>query len=434
MPQRQPSSQKIKSISAQTARRLAITKQHLDATRYEATTDGIYQTVRDIGCLQLDPLQTVARSHTLVVFSRVGPYEIADLDKLIYHDKKLFEYWAHAASHVLTEDYPIHHLRMREYAKTEDAWHLRIAEWINANKKLRDMILREIKRNGPISSRVLTEMGEAPKAWVSSGWTNDRNVSRMLDFLWMQGKIMVAKREGLNKFWDLSERVLPAWTPREKLSEREVVARAAQTSLQALGIGTEKQIAAHYISGRYPQLRERLNELERAGEIERVEIRESRDARSRRSLTPNDGAWKGEWFVHASDIPLLEKLERGEFQGRTVLLSPFDNLVRDRVRNIQFWNFDYKIEIYVPQAKRKYGYYVLPILHNDQLIGRIDPKMDRAQGMLNINAVYLEPNAPRDLKTARAVRDAIEELGEFLDATEIQYAKKMPDAWSRVLR
>ncbi len=434
MPQRQPSSQKIKSISTQTARRLTITKQHLDAARYEPTTDGIYQTVRDIGCLQLDPLQTVARSHTLVVFSRVGPYEIADLDKLIYHDKKLFEYWAHAASHVLTEDYPIHHLRMREYAKTDDAWHLRIAEWINANKKLRDMILREIKRNGPISSRVLTEMGEAPKAWVSSGWTNDRNVSRMLDFLWMQGKIMVAKREGLNKFWDLSERVLPAWTPREKLSEREVVARAAQTSLQALGIGTEKQIAAHYISGRYPQLRERLNELERAGEIERVEIRESRDARSRRSLTPNGGAWKGEWFVHALDIPLLEKLERGEFQGRTVLLSPFDNLVRDRVRNIQFWNFDYKIEIYVPQAKRKYGYYVLPILHNDQLIGRIDPKMDRAQGMLNINAVYLEPNAPRDLKTARAVRDAIEELGEFLDATEIQYAKKMPDAWSRVLR
>ncbi len=423
MPQRQQSSRKIKSISAQTARRLAITKQHLDATRYEPTTDGIYQTVRDIGCLQLDPLQTVARSHTLVVFSRVGPYEIADLDKLIYHDKKLFEYWAHAASHVLTEDYPIHHLRMREYAKTDDAWHLRIAEWIDANKKLRDMILREIKRNGPLSSRVLTEMGEAPKAWVSSGWTNDRNVSRMLDFLWMQGKIMVAKREGLNKFWDLSERVLPEWTPREKWSERDIVTFAAQKSLRALGVGTEKHISQHYIHGRYPQLRERLNELERAGEIERLEIRDSTREH-----------WKGMWYIHRSDIPLLEKLERGEFQGRTVLLSPFDNLVRDRVRNLQFWNFDYKIEIYVPQAKRKYGYYVLPILRNDQLIGRIDPKMDRAEGVLNINAVYLEPNAPRDLKTARAVRDAIEELGEFLGATEIQYAKKMPNAWSRVLR
>lgn len=234
---------------------------------------------------------------------------------------------------------------------------------------------------------------------------------------------MVARREGLNKFWDLSERVLPEWTPREKLSEREIVTRAAQTSLKALGVGTEKQIGAHYISGRYPNLRERLNELERAGEIERLEIRDS-----------HASAWKGTWYVHRSDIRLLEKLERGEFEGRTVLLSPFDNLVRDRARNIQFWDFDYKIEIYTPQAKRKYGYYVLPILSNDQLIGRIDPKMDRAQGVLNINAVHLEHNAPRDLKTARAVRDAIEELAEFLNATEIQYTKKIPDAWSRVLR
>ncbi len=444
------SSKPVRSITADTARRLAITKQHLAATRRPPSTDGIYEVIRELGCLQLDPLSTVSRSHTLVIFSRVGPYNIADLDHLIYRDKKLFEYWAHAASIVLTEDFPIHHLRMREYAKTEDAWDLRIAEWIDANKKLRDTILREIKRKGPVSSRVLTEMGEAPKTWVSSGWTNDRNVSRMLDFLWMQGKIMVARREGLNKFWDLSERVLPEWTPREKLSEREVVTHSAQKSLRALGVGTEKHIAAHYIAGRYPQLRERLGELERAGEIERVEIRETSDARRRRSQTPNsrrsqtlnsrrsqtpsDEKWKGEWYVHCSDIPLIEKLEHGEFEGRTVLLSPFDNLVRDRVRNIQFWNFDYKIEIYVPQAKRKYGYYVLPILCNDQLIGRIDPKMDRAQGVLNINAVHLEANAPRDQKTARAVRDAIEELGEFLGAAEIRYGEKTPEAWSRVLR
>lgn len=417
------SSKPVRTITANTARRLAITKQHLARERLEPSADGIYQTVRDLGCLQLDPLSTVSRSHTLVVFSRVGPYKIADVDNLIYRDKKLFEYWAHAASIVLTEDFPIHHLRMRTYAKTEDPWHIRIAQWIQENKTLRDTILREIKRNGPISSRVLNESGIAPKAWVSSGWTNDRNVSRMLDFLWMQGKIMVAQRQGLNKFWDLSERVLPEWTPREKLAERQVVTRAAQKSLRALGVATEKQINAHYISGRYPQLRERLGELERAGEIERLEIRDS-----------DNGVWKGTWYVHSADIPLAEKIERGEFEGRTVLLSPFDNLVRDRVRNLQFWNFDYKIEIYTPQVKRKYGYYVLPILHNDQLIGRIDPKMDREQGVLNINAVHAEANAPRDQKTARAVRDAIEELGEFLGATEIRYTNKIPDAWSRVLR
>ena len=269
------SSQKpVRSITPTTARRLAIAKQHLTAARQEPTADGILRVVQDLGCLQLDPISVVARSHTLVTFSRVGVYDVAQLNKLIYHDRALFEYWAHAASLVLTRDYPIHSLRMRTYAKTDDPWHQRIAEWINTNKKLRDTILREIKRNGPVSSRVLTEMGEAPKAWVSSGWTNDRNVSRMLDFLWMQGKIMVAKRQGLNKFWDLSERVLPEWTPREKLSEREVVTRAAQTSLRALGVGTERHIFLHYTAGRYPNLKERLSELTASAEIERIQRNE----------------------------------------------------------------------------------------------------------------------------------------------------------------
>jgi uncharacterized protein YcaQ len=411
----------LRKISPATARRLAITKQHLASARPDADARGIFEVIADLGCLQLDPLSTVARSHTLVVFSRVGPYNPGDVDKLIYHDKKLFEYWAHAASLVLTQDYPIHHHHMRTYARGEDAWHQRVAAWINDNRKLRDTILREIRRNGPLSSRVLNESGIAPKSWVSSGWTNDRNVSRMLDFLWTQGKIMVARREGLNKFWDLSERVLPQWTPRDRLSEREIVTRAAQTSLKALGVGTERHISQHYISGRYPQLRERLQELEDAGTIERVHVGDKL------------GDWKGTWYIHRADLPLVERLERGEFEGRTVLLSPFDNLVRDRVRNLQFWNFDYKIEIYTPQAKRKYGYYVLPLLHNDQLIGRVDPKMDRAQGILNMNAVHLEANAPRDGKTARAVRDAVEELGEFLGAVEIRYGN-VPAAWRRVLR
>lgn len=412
----------LRTISPRTARRLAITKQHLAQERHEPTIQGIYQVVSDIGCLQLDPLSTVARSHTLVVFSRVGPYKTADIDDLIYRDRKLFEYWAHAASIVLTEDYPIHHLRMREYAKGDDPWYQRIRAWLEQNKPLRDRILREIKRNGPVSSRVLNEGGVAPKTWVSSGWTNDRNVSRMLDFLWMQGKVMVARREGLNKYWDLAGRVLPEWTPRDKWSEQQVVNQAAQKSLKALGVGTERHIAAHYTAGRYPELRKHLTRLEQEKVIERVQVGDKQ------------GTWKGDYFVHSADLALIAKLEGEEFDGRTVLLSPFDNLVRDRVRNLQFWNFDYKIEIYTPQAKRKFGYYVLPILHNDQLIGRIDPKMDRAAGVLNVNAVYAEANAPQNMKTGRAVRDAIEELAEFLGATKINYTARVPDAWSRALK
>jgi uncharacterized protein YcaQ len=216
--------------------------------------------------------------------------------------------------------------------------------------------------------------------------------------------------------------VLPDWTPREKLSKREVVTRAAQKSLKALGVGTERQIAAHYISGRYPELKERLSELEARGNVERVRVADKQ------------GEWKNPYYVHSDDLPLLESLERNGFGGRTVLLSPFDNLVRDRVRNMQFWNFDYKIEIYTPQAKRKYGYYVLPILHNDHLIGRIDPKMDRTTGILHINAVYAEPGAPMDVKTGRAVLGAIQELGEFLGARELRFTDKVPDGWKRAIK
>lgn len=413
----------VRTITPTTARRIAITRQRLADSERTPTSQGILDVVRDLGCLQLDPISTVARSHTLVTFSRVGPYQTADLDALVYQDKHLFEYWAHAASIVLTQDYPLHYHRMRTYAKTDHPWHRRIAAWIDANKTLRDSILREIKRSGPVPSRVLTEGGAAPKTWVSSGWTNDRNISRMLDFLWMQGKIMVARREGLQKWWDLAERVLPEWTPRDKWSEREVVKHAAQRSLRALGVATPRHIEWHFISGRYPNLASVLQELEKEKAIERLEIRAAKNA-----------AWKGTWYVHSRDIPLLESLMNDEWEGRTTLLSPFDNLIRDRARTNLFWDFDYRIEIYTPKHKRKYGYYVLPILHGDRLIGRVDPTMNRAEGVLNINAVYAEPNAPMNKKTARAVRGAIEELAEFLGASKINYGERVPDGWNGVLR
>lgn len=419
------------TISPTTARRLAVTRQHLADAERDPSAQGILNIVRDLGCLQLDPISTVARSHTLVTFSRVGPYDPAHLDALIYRERQLFEYWAHAASLVLTEEYPIHAVRMRTYAKTDDPWHRRIAEWIAGNRSLRDYILREIKRRGPLPSRYFSEQGHAPKSWVSSGWTNDRNVSRMLDFMWMQGRIMVARREGLQKWWDLSERVLPEWTPRVRLSEREVVKRAAQKSLRALGVGTARHIEWHYISGRYPGLPGVLEELEREGKIRRLEIGEK--AR----------AWKGTWYVHVEDMARVEQLEAshgeatkdGDWTPRTVLLSPFDNLIRDRARTKLMWDFDYKIEIYTPQHKRKFGYYVLPILYGDRLIGRVDPGMDRARGALKIHAVHAEPGAPMDRKTARAVRGAIEELAQFLGAAQIEYSgERVPAGWARDLK
>jgi uncharacterized protein YcaQ len=415
------------AITPAEARRLAITRQRLAGPRPAPDAAGLLETFRDLGCVQLDPISAVEKSHRLVLWSRVGGYDRADLDALLWHERRLFEYWAHAASIVLTEDYPIHSLRMRRDPGHGTGWAERVGEWIRQNDRLRRHILARLRRAGPLPSRLLEEDGLEPKAWVSSGWTSGRNVSRMLDFLHMQGRSLVARREGGQKLWDLAERCLPDWTPRDRLPEREVVRRAAQRSLRALGVATPRHIEQHFISGRYPRLPAVLAGLERAGRIARVEIRER----------PGAPAWPGEWYVHADDLSLLERLRAGhDWAPRTVLLSPFDNLSRDRQRTRQLFGFDYTIEIYVPQARRQYGYYVLPILHGDRLIGRVDPQMDRAAGRLNVNAIYAEPgpNGQGGAQAGAAVGAALRDLASFLGAREVCYNRqRTPAAWRRAL-
>ncbi len=408
----------LRTLTSTQARRLAITRQRLAGERATPDARGIMDVMRDLGCLQIDPISAVARSPLLVLWSRLGAYDPAHLDALLWRERKLFEYWAHCASIVLTEDYPIYHALMRNYATDDSPWDRRVRQWIADNDALRRTILTRIRRDGPLPARELAEDGIAPRAWVSTGWTSGRNVSRMLDFLWMQGKIMVAGRAGLQKTWDLTERVLPAWTPREKWGERAIARRAVEQSLRALGVATTRQISQHFTRGRYPSLPNVLAELENESRIERVQI------------VADGGVLPGDWYIHADDAPLLGHLTR-DWQPRTTLLSPFDNLICDRARTRLLFDFDYTIEIYTPAAKRKYGYYVLPILRGDRLIGRIDPTMDRANARLTVNAVYAERDAPK--AAARAVVDAIQDLAAFLGAKEIVYTRRVPAAWKRDL-
>jgi uncharacterized protein YcaQ len=410
------------TLTPSIARRLAITRQSLANARVTADANGILSLVRDLGCLQLDPINAVAKSHLLVLWSRLGNFDRAHLDTLMWRDKKLFEYWAHCASIVLTEDYPIHNLMMRTYPSTfvngASVWRIRLIEWMKKNEPLRRQILRRLKREGPLFSRELENDEQHPNSWVSNGWTSGRNVSMMLDRLWMQGKITVVERAGNQKRWGLADEFFPEWTPRDRLSLDEVEYRAAQRSLRALGVATATQIRFHFIRWRYPNLKQVLSRLEREGRI----------------LPARIEGLAGEWFIHAEDVPLVERLGTGEFEPRTTLLSPFDNLIADRGRTRQLFDFDYTIEIYVPQAKRKYGYYVLPILHGDKLIGRIDPLVDRERGVLNINTVYAEPDAPKTRAAVRAIRASIEELAAFVGASDIAYPKRIPRGWERVKR
>jgi uncharacterized protein YcaQ len=213
----------------------------------------------------------------------------------------------------------------------------------------------------------------------------------------------------------MAEPSSPAWAPTRRPPEREVVRLAAQRSLRALGVATARDIDRHFTASRYPGLPAVLAGLERSGRVERVR------------LAADGTEWPGPWYVHADDLPLLERLEAGDWEPRTTLLSPFDNLIIDRERTQRLFGFHYRMEIYVPRAARRYGYYVLPVLHGDRLVGRVDPAMDRARGRLVVNAVHAQPDAPAT--AGPAVAAALEELAAFLGADGVELRQSPPRIW-----
>lgn len=401
------------TVTPAQARRLFLRAQLLAGPRPAPDAAGLLAAARQLRCLQLDPISVVARSHQLVLFSRVGPYDLAQLDHLLWTERSLFEYWAHCASIVLTEDYPIHQRRMQAYPPGDSQWSQNTRAWVKANQPLRRQLLKTMRRRGPVLSRDLEEAGQDATTWVSGGWTSGRNVSQMLDYLWLSGQIMVAGRQGGQKLWDVTERVRPAWTPRARLGERAATRRAVEHALRALGAATAKHIQNHFTRGRYPQFDTAVTELEKAGTVVRGAV----------------AGWPGEWFFHRAALAQLD----APGEDRTGLLSPFDNLIADRARTAQFFDFDYKIAIYTPAAQRRHGYYVMPILHQGRLIGRLDPEFDRAANRLRVNAVHAEAGAPPD--AGPAVAGALEELARFLQARDLQVnLNKTPAAWKRALR
>ena len=411
-----------------TARRLAVSRQRLAGETGKSSADGIFDVVKDLGFLQLDPTNVVAPSHQLVVFSRVGPYQPKHIETLLWDERRLFESWAHAASIVVTEHYPIYRWIMHRVATGKGFWHgftasgerqsQRVLAWMKANDALRRGMLRQIRERGPLPSRAFEDRSTG--AWRSSAWNNGCNVGMMLFYLQMTGQLMVAGRSGGQKLWNLPERCLPPGTPRTRLGEPAIVRWAAEISLRALGVATAADIRDHFIRWKYVNLPAALSSLEKQGRIVPVSVRDG------------DRSWPGTWYVHADDLPLLDRLEAGQWSPRTTLLSPFDNLIIDRKRTRLLFGFDYTMEIYVPAAKRRYGYYAMPVLHEDRLVARVDPAMDRKAGRLSIRGVSVEDGC-HDLAVARATGEAIAGLATFLGAGAIDYDGAVPPRWRRTL-
>jgi len=304
----------VRLVSTEEARRIAVRAQLLDGS---ATT--VLNTVRQLGFLQIDPISTVAPPQQLVLWSRLGRYDVTELDRLLWDERKLFEWNAYLWP---IESLPLVQARMRRRRRSRHYKHEQwSAEFLVQNARFKRYVLRELERNGPMPSREL-QHESAPRPDEPHRWWGSREVTLMLEILHAYGVVAVAGRQGKQRLWDLAER----WYPKvDTMTVREADRVFAEQRFRALGV-----------------------RLTRRG-----------------------------WEAHpdAADGPVPE---------RVTFLSPFDRLIHDRNRAEALFDFHYRLEMYVPKAKREYGYYVLPILVGDRLVGRIEPRFDRRSGTLDV--------------------------------------------------
>jgi uncharacterized protein len=383
-----------RSISIRRARRLAVTAQLLSAPRPRS----ILEVVEQLGSVQMDPTRAVARTEHLVLWSRLGRrFRVGDLERLLWGDRSLFEYRAFILP---TSQYPVHRETMRRYPSTNAARHAYVRRYLRENTRFRRYVLERLRDEGPLPTRAFEDRSAV--GWRTGGWNDDgRNTSMMLEVLWAKGEVMIAGRAGQERVWDLASRSLPFDAPRPPSGEE---ARSLlEVQLRALGMSKLTRFGWTFEGTRPPGWERALAELERDGRVVRVSV---------------DGL-PGERWAHT------EVLEQA-FRGRTVLLSPFDRLIHDRARTEELFGFRFRLEIYVPKTKREHGYFVMPILHGDRLVGRIDPVFDRIANVLRVRSVFAEPDAPADAWPA--IRKQLDELAVWLGAEGVELPP-LPEVW-----
>ena len=384
-------------LSTTQARRLAIGAQLLSAPR---PTD-LVATTTHLGAIQIDPTNAVARTERLVLWSRLGSYDVQALERATFHDRELFEYWVYL---VPAADYPLHRGTMRRYPRETTARGRYIRSWLAANPGFRRYVLRTLRQRGPLRSRDIEDRAQEP--WSTGGWNDGKNVGRMLDILWFAGRIGIVGRDGNERIWDIAERVYPVDAP--QLPPSVVAEAILERQLAARGVARIGEFGFAF-DGRPPGWERALRTLVRRGLARQATV----------------GALPGEWYAHG---PSLER----PWRPRTTLVSPFDRLIHDRDRTRRLFEFEYRLEMYVPRARRQYGYYVMPVLHGDRLVGRIDPFHDRAARTLIVHAVHAEADAPAG--AGEPLATAIRDLADWVGADAVQLPEALPRPWSRALR
>lgn len=350
------------------ARKIFLERQGLSRSPTKALgRDGLYDLIHDLGFVQVDSIQWVERAHHQILFSRNQTYRPKDLQHLLENDRSLFEHWTHDASVIPSAFFPYwKHRFVRREERIRQNW----AKWQGDGfDQAFEETYTRIRDHGPVMARDVK--AEDHK---SGGWWNWHPSKTALEFLWHTGKLSIARREGFQKVYDLSERVIPAEHHSAEVDHDTFVDWACRAALTRLGFATSGEIAAFFDIVTPDEAKAWV--IAHRDELQELAL-ETVDGKSRAS------------FAFADNVASL--LDAPEPPARIRVLSPFDPLIRDRNRTERLFGFFYRIEVFVPEPKRQYGYYVFPLLEGDRLIGRIDMKAERKEGVLDVRRLWLEP-------------------------------------------
>ncbi len=381
-------------ISRKEARRLFLERQGLlYRNTFGHGKQAVARAIDRIAWLQIDTISVVLRAHEHILTSRVENHAPVMLHRLHSRDRFLFEYWSHAAAYLPMSDYRFCLPVMEGSRKVRPP-----------DRKLAPEILRRIETEGPLSSRDF----ESPAGRKSTGWWDWKPAKRTLEQLFLCGDLMVSHRAGFQKVYDLRERILPPTLDTRMPTMQEWCTHLVKRMIQALGIASEYDIG--YASGSIrrlsghqlkPGLRQAINRLVEEGEICAVDVEGTR--------------------CYSTDHCLARlPLRLGKREVR--ILSPFDNLLINRRRTLTLFGFDYQLECYVPAAKRKFGYFCLPLLYGDELVGRMDAKAHRKDRVLQINGLFLEPDLHVHDGFGHALAKGIQRFAAANDCTAIRLA------------
>lgn len=394
--------ERLPRLSLSAARALLLAAQGLDRRpRRRATKADLLAAIRRMGALQIDTIHVVARSPYLVLWSRLGAYEPRWLDELLA-EGALFEYWAHEACFLPIEDYPLYRRQMIDPGALGWKYSRPILE---KHAEEVQQLLERIREHGPVRSADFER-----RAGAATGWWNWKPEKRILESLFTAGELMIARREGFQRIYDLRERVLPGWSDMELPPREETLRELTLRAVRCLGVAKARWVADYF----------RMSKRETPARVRRL-------AAEAELLTVEVEGWEEPGYVHPAAAELANTTAAGELRPvLTTLLSPFDPLVWDRARALELFGFDYRLECYTPAPKRRYGYFVLPILRRGALVGRLDAKAHRRDGRFAIRALFLEPGVRISDGLVRDLARALRECATWHGTPEITLGATTP--------